>query len=322
MITVYAYRNGETTTADRIDPSWLDPASAASLWVDLVEPTPEEAKQVLEDTFHFHPLSIEDALSRKQFPKIESYVQYLYVVLHGIDFQVQEHWFATQDVDFFLGERYLVTVHDGRSRSIQTLKELCQHHTRILEEGPTALMHRIVDSMVDNYQPELDGLEQEMDALEERAVIAAGENLMRPILDVKRDLATLRRVLIPQRDAVGRLARREFPMISDEMAYRFRDVYDHLVRYSDEATMFQDRMTGILEGYLSAISNRLNVVMKVLTVMSTVFLPLTVLTGMWGMNVPLPHFPGGDRLQFWWVFAIMAVISGVMLFLFRRKRWI
>jgi magnesium transporter len=165
-------------------------------------------------------------------------------------------------------------------------------------------------------------LEDQMDDLEEEAILGAGDNLVRPILAMKRDLAGLRRVLIPQRDVVGRLARREFPQISTEMAYRFRDVYDHLVRYSDEAALFQDRVTGILEGYLSAISNRLNQVMKVLTVMSTIFLPLTVLTGMWGMNVPLPAFPGGAHTQFWWVTGIMAMIIGVMLVLFRRKRWI
>ena len=322
MTTVYVYRNGETHVVERVEPSWLDPASGVTLWVDLVEPTPDEGKTILADTFHFHPLSIEDALSEIHYPKIESYDRYLYIILHGIDFQVQEHWFATRDVDFFLAENYLVTVHDGRSRSIQQLKELCQQHTRILEEGAVALMHRIIDSMVDNYEPELSELEREMDRLEEQAVLGVGDNLMRPILDVKRDLSALRRVLIPQRDVVGRLARREFPIISDEMAYRFRDVYDHLMRYTDEATMFQDRMTGIMEGYLSAISNRLNVVMKVLTVMSTVFLPLTVLTGMWGMNVPLPVFPGSAHAQFWWVAGIMLAISAVMLVAFRRKHWI
>ena len=322
MITVYAYSNGETKTADRVDPGWLDPASAVSLWVDVVQPTPEEAQEILGRIFQFHPLSIEDALSEVHYPKVEAYPRYLYVILHGIDFRVQEHWFATRDVDFFLGENYLVTVHDGHSRSIQTLKDLCRQHARILEEGPVALMHRIIDSMVDNYEPELSELEREMDRLEEQAVLGVGDNLMRPILDVKRDLSALRRVLIPQRDVVGRLARREFPIISDEMAYRFRDVYDHLMRYTDEATMFQDRMTGIMEGYLSAISNRLNVVMKVLTVMSTVFLPLTVLTGMWGMNVPLPVFPGSAHAQFWWVAGIMLAISAVMLVAFRRKHWI
>ncbi len=120
-------------------------------------------------------------------------------------------------------------------------------------------------------------------------------------MKLKRELAAMRRVMIPQRDAIGRLARREFPTISDEMAFRFRDVYDHVVRLTDEAMLFQDRVTGILEVNLSSVSNRLNQVMKVLTVMSTIFLPLTVLTGMWGMNIALPHFPGGADAQFWWI---------------------
>ena len=132
----------------------------------------------------------------------------------------------------------------------------------------------------------------------------------------------MRRVLIPQRDAIGRLARREFPQISDEMAYRFRDVYDHVVRLTEEAILFQDRVTGIFEVNLSSVSHRLNQVMKLLTVMSTIFLPLTVLTGMWGMNIPLPHFPGGDHVQFLWVAGIMAVISVGMMALFRKNRWI
>jgi magnesium transporter len=139
---------------------------------------------------------------------------------------------------------------------------------------------------------------------------------------LKRDLASMRRVLIPQRDAIGRLARREFPQISDEMAYRFRDVYDHVVRLAEEVILFQDRVTGIIDVNMATVSNRLNQVMKVLTVMSTIFLPLTVLTGMWGMNIPLPMLPGGAEAQFWWITGIMVVIIGVMLFIFRRKGWI
>jgi magnesium transporter len=322
MITVYVYRDRETKVVDRIDSTWLDPASGVTLWIDIVQPTPEEGQQILANTFHFHPLSVEDALSEIHHPKIEPYDRYLYVILHGIDFRAGEHRFATRDVDFFLGDNYVVTVHDGHSRSIQKLKELCSQHAHILAEGPVALMHRIVDMMVDDYAPELEEIEEEMDGLEDEAILGAGDNLIRPILAIKRDLSALRRVVIPQRDVVGRLARREFPIISNEMSYRFRDVYDHLVRYSDEAAMFQDRVTGILEGYLSAISNRLNRVMKVLTVVSTIVLPMTVLTGLWGMNVALPHFAGGDPAQFWWVVGIMAMITIVMLAIFRRNRWI
>jgi magnesium transporter len=141
-------------------------------------------------------------------------------------------------------------------------------------------------------------------------------------MKVKRELAQMRRVLIPQRDAIGRLARREFPMISDEMAFRFRDVYDHVVRLAEEVILFQDRMTGVLEVNLASVSNRLNQIMKVLTVMSTIFLPLTVLTGMWGMNVPIPHLPGGADAQFWWISGIMFTISFVMLVVFRFNKWI
>ena len=321
MVSIYIHQNGDTRCADAIDPAWLAPGSTVTLWVDLLAPTPEEGR-LLTDVFHFHPLSVEDALSAIHHPKIEPYDGYLYLILHGIDFQEEEHWFATRDVDFFLGPNYLVTVQDGHSRSIAGLKAVCDKHDRVLGEGPAALMHRIVDTMVDNYRPEIESLETHMNELEDEAILGRKADLVRDILALKRDLASLRRVLIPQRDAVGRLARREFAAISDELTYRFRDVYDHLVRLSDEATLLQDRVTGILEAHLSTISNRLNLVMKVLTVMSTIFLPLTVLTGMWGMNVPLPEFPGGAAMQFWWVTACMAAISAVMLALFRRNGWL
>ena len=321
MLTIYVHQHGETKCADEINPAWLAPKSDVTLWVDLAAPTPEEGR-LLADVFHFHPLAVEDALSAIHHPKIESYEGYLYLILHGIDFQVEEHWFATRDVDFFLGRNYLVTVHDGHTRSVAAIRDVCDRHDRVLAEGPVALLHRIIDSMVDSYRPEIEGLEKAMNELEDQAILGRRTDLVRDILALKRDLASLRRVVIPQRDAVGRLARREFPMIGDEMAYRFRDVYDHLVRLSDEATLLQDRVTGILEAHLSTISNRLNLVMKVLTVMSTIFLPLTVLTGMWGMNVPLPAFPGGEAVQFWWVAGCMVAISAVMLALFRRNGWI
>jgi magnesium transporter len=321
VISIYVRRNNEVLRASQIDPAWLDSTSDATLWVDLSAPTAEEGG-LLGDVFHFHPLSIEDALSAIHHPKIESYPGYLYLILHGVDFREKEHWFATRDVDFFVGRNYLVTIHDGHSRSIATVKGLCEQHERALSEGPVALLHRIIDSMVDNYRPEIESLEQHMDALENEAILGRGRDLVRDILELKRDLASFRRVVIAQRDAVGRLARREFSVISDEMAYRFRDVYDQLVRLSDEATLFQDRVTGILEAHLSSISNRLNMVMKVLTVMSTIFLPLTVLTGVWGMNVALPVLPGGDTSQFWWVVGAMLTISAAMLMLFRRNGWL
>lgn len=324
MITVFLQRNGEFATADRVEPSWLGPGSGVQLWVDLIDPTPQEAREVLTDTFRFHPLSVEDAMSRIHHPKIESYEGYVYLILHGIDVERgSDTAFATRDVDFFLGPNYLVTVHDGRSRSIAHVKDVCgSHGAHVLADGPVGLLHRIVDEMVDNYRPEIEKVEERMDEIEDAAVMTPHHSLVREILSLKRDLATLRRVVLPQRDAINRLARKELPQINDEMTYRFRDVYDNLVRLSEEAALFQDRITGILEAHLSSISNRLNEIMRVLTVMSTIFLPLTVLTGMWGMNVPLPHFPGGEDSQFWWVGGIMLAISGVMLWYFRKSDWI
>ena len=320
MITVFVHQNGQTQVLDRVERQWLDPASGATLWVDLKAPG-EPERRLLSEEFGFHPLSVEDAVSALQFPKIETYPGYLYVVLHGIDAEPKQTQFATRDVDFFLGRNYLVTVHDGDSRSINAIHEVCTRHEHILKEGPVALMHRIVDQMVDNYRPVFEEIEARPGHLEEEA-FAGHERLSRRVMKLKRDVSSMRRVLVPQRDAIGRLARREFPAISDEMTYRFRDVYDHVVRLTEEAVLFQDRITGIFEVNLSSVSNRLNQVMKLLTVMSTIFLPLTVLTGMWGMNITIPHFPGGTDAQFWWIFGLMFVICLAMLVFFRRNRWL
>jgi magnesium transporter len=320
MITVFVHQNGQTQSVDRVEPEWLDSASGAVLWVDLMAPG-EAERQLLSEVFGFHPLSVEDAVSALQFPKIETYPGYLYVVLHGIHAEPQHTQFATRDVDFFLGRNYLVTVHDGDSRSINAIREVCDRHEHILKEGSVALMHRIVDRMIDNYRPVFEEIEARVGRLEEEA-FAGHERLSRRVMRLKRDVSSMRRVLVPQRDAIGRLARREFPMISDEMTYRFRDVYDHVVRWTEEAILFQDRITGIFEVNLSSVSNRLNQVMKLLTVMSTIFLPLTVLTGMWGMNITIPHFPGGPEVQFWWIFGLMIVICVGMLVFFRRNKWL
>lgn len=320
MVSVFVLRNGVTDITDQIDPAWLDPQSGTMLWVDI-SGLDDPSGRVLSEVFKFHPLAVEDALSVTQFPKIEPYPGYLYVVLHGIDFTASQHQFATRDVDFFLGSNYLVTIHDGESRSIAKVRGVCEKHTHVLREGPVALMHRIVDQMVDNYRPMMEGFEEEIDNLEEEAYLG-NSNMVRRVLRLKRDLASLRRILIPQRDALGRLARREFEAINDEMSYRFRDVYDHVVRLTEEAMLFQDRVTGILEINLATVSNRLNQVMKVLTVLSTIFMPLTLLSGMWGMNVTLPHLPGGDAAQFWWVSGVMVALTTGMLAFFRLKDWI
>jgi magnesium transporter len=321
LITIYVHEEGSTRSADRVDPAWLAAGSQVALWVDLNSPTPDESR-ILSEVFAFHELAIEDAIAETLHPKVESYGTYLYLILHGIDFQAREHRFQTLDVDFFLGPNYLVTIHGGVSRSIGHVAAICARNSQVLAEGPAALMHRIIDTMVDNYRPEVDKLNDRLDELEEEVFEGANPDLARRILAFKRDILSLRRVVLPQRDVVGRLGRREFPAISEQLAHRFRDVHDHLIRLADESMQFTDRVATLFEAHLAMVSNQLNGVMKVLTIIATVFMPLTVLTGMYGMNVDLPHLPGGAPVQFWWVVLFMLALSGAMLAFFRRRGWL
>ncbi|MEQ1908784.1 MAG: magnesium/cobalt transporter CorA [Vicinamibacterales bacterium] len=321
MVTIFLNRNGQTEQVTSIDRAWLNPASTTYLWVDLAAPSIPDLL-LLSDTFAFHPLSVEDARAELHYPKIEAYDGYLYAILHGIGFEDQDEGFTTQDVDFFVGPNYLVTVHSGRSRSIAELQENATRNPKVLGEGPVSLFHRILDTMVDHYRPEVQKLEEALDELETAVLDRPTPDVMRLILTEKRRVAGLRRIITPQRDVVARLARREFVDISTDMSFRFRDVYDHLQRLSDDATMFQDRITGILDAYLSNVSNKLNEVMKVLTVVATVFMPLTLISGIYGMNIHLPQFPGSDTAQFWWLAGIMIAVVGLMLAFFRRNRWI
>jgi magnesium transporter len=321
VVSVFVHRKGRTEQVASVDRAWLDPAAGGCMWVDLAAPTVPESL-ILSDTFGFHRLSVEDAMSAVQYPKVEAYDGYLYVVLHGILFEGRQRCFATQDVDFFVGPCYLVTVHNGTSRSITELRNYATRNAMIMSEGPVALFHRIVSAMVDHYRPEVEKLENRLDELEQAIFADPHPRLARSILREKSDVASLRRIITPQRDVVMRLARRDFAEVSVEMSFRFRDTYDQLVRIADDSLLFQDRITGMLDAHLSNVSNRLNEVMKVLTVFSVIFMPLTLLAGFFGMNVPLPQFPGGENAQFWWlvVIAIAAIVA--MLAYFRRRRWI
>jgi magnesium transporter len=321
MIRVFVHQNGTTREEETLDPAWLSPASAATVWVDLAAPTPDEGR-ILTDVFHFHELAVEAALQREVHPKVEPYGDYLYLVLHGINFHGAQHHFDTHETDFFLGARYLVTIHDADRRSITHVASLCQRTSHVLAEGTVALLHRIVDTMVDHYRPEVDELEERLDEIEKAVIEADSDRLMGDILAVKRDVTMLRRIVVPQRDAVGRLARREFDLINQEMAYRFRDAYDQFARIAEDAIVFQDRVTGVLDAHLASVSNRLADVSRLLAVIATLFGPLTVISGLFGMNVPLPSFGLQGTGQFWEIILFMAVVCGGMFWWFRRSGWL
>jgi len=314
---------------DRLDPSTFARATTdtppawpegVTVWADVAEPTEADAA-VLRDVFGLHELPVEAAVQRETQPKVESYGRYLYIVLHGINFQASEHTFETHETDFFLAPNFLVTIHDGQRRSIAHVADLCHRAHHILTEGPVALLHRIVDTMVDHYRPEVDELEERLDAIEKQVIEDPGETLTGDILAVKNDITSLRRIVIPQRDVVGRLARREFDLIGQEMAYRFRDVYDQFVRMADDSIVFQDRVTGILDAYLASVSNRLSNTSRLLAVIAALFGPMTVITGLFGMNVPLPTLLGSPEHQFWEIIGMMVVSSAIMFIWFKKSGW-
>ena len=323
MLTVFVHADGQTRSADAIDPVWLAPDSGVIVWADLGNVDPAATRRILSETFRFHELSVEDAVGSSHHPKVEPYDGYLYLILHGIDWNAtQQGGFTTHDIDFFIGPNYLVTVHNGTSRSIASVQGICPRNGFVLGGGPLNLVHRIVDTMVDNYGPEVSALEDRLDAVEEAVFGASNEEVVRQILAIKRDVGSLRRVVMPQRDVIARLARREFAIIDEALSYKFRDVHDHLVRLADEANTFHDRVTGVLDAHLSFVSNRMNEVMKVLTLIATIFMPLTVLTSLYGMNVKIPLMPGSDGAQFWDVVIMMGVMTGAMVWYFKRRGWI
>ena len=320
MIRYFVHRGGRTETFDRLDPAWLSPDSGAVVWADVAEPT-EADGALLRDQFGLHEVPIEAALQREMHPKVESYGKYLYIVLHGINFQAADHTFETHETDFFLASNFLVTIHDGQRRSIQKIGELCSKADYPLADGPAGLLHRIVDTMVDHYRPEVDELEARLDEIEKRVIEQPSDSLTGDILNIKHDITNLRRIVIPQRDVVGRLARREFDLIGQEVAYRFRDVYDQFARMADDAIVFQDRVTAIFDAHLATVSNRLANVSKVLAVIAALFGPLTVITGVFGMNVPLPTLLGSPEYQFWEIIGLMVLSSAILFVWFKKSGW-
>lgn len=320
MIRYFVHRGGHTETVDHLDPALLSPDSGAVVWADVAEPTDADGA-VLREVFGLHELAVEAAVQRETNPKVEAYGRYLYIVLHGINFQAAEHRFDTHETDFFLASNFLVTVHDGQRRSIAHISEICTRSGHVLADGPVALFHRIVDTMVDHYRPEVDELEARLEALEEEVIEGGDQSLTGDILKMKQDVTQLRRIVIPQRDVVGRLARREFDIIGQEMAYRFRDVYDQFARMADDAIFFQDRVTGIFDAHLASVSNKVASVSKVLAVIAALFGPLTVITGLFGMNVPLPTLIGSAEYQFWEIIGLMVLSSAILFVWFKKSGW-
>ena len=302
----------------------------AVFWLDIAKPTDDEYA-ILDDIFGFHPLAIEDTMIYTQRPKIESYNHigdankqgYFYMVIHGPDLSQFKENLKTKELDMFVSQNYLVTIHDEAIRSIDHMHMRAKMDPRVvLENGIDMLLHSILDHLVDNYMPILDYFQEVLDELEEKATYDSRAGLLGEITAKKKDLLKLRRIIGPQRDMLAQLTRGEVPFIRESARIYLRDVLDHLVRAVEMIELYRDLLQGVRDIYMSSINNHLSQIMKTLTIISIIALPMTVVTSFFGMNFveTAPHMYGNVGLIILGLFMLGVPIT--LLGVFWRKKWL
>ena len=298
------------------------------LWVDLEKPTPEETKFVLEDVFHFHPLSIEDCVKVSPSPKVEEYTPkeedkfspYLFMVIHAVDYSRKDGVFATSELNFFLGKNFLVTYHEVPLRSIQATEERCLKSTVHIARAPDRVAHTLLDGIVENYKPALEELSLEIAELEAQVVQSPTKATLNRLLQIKKEVLHLRQIIGPQREVLARFAKGEFKLIRPHLVPYYRNVYDALFHISELAQTYTDSLTGILQVYLNMSSNQTGEVVKLLTMITVITTPLLVVGTWYGMNfrnMPEVHWEHG------YVMAIVVTVlsTAATLWWFKRKKW-
>ncbi len=254
------------------------------IWVDLDGDDPKAHEPLLANTFNFHALAVEDALIESHYPKVDDWGEYIYVVLHAVDFDQNLLDVDTHEVDFFLGPTYVVTHHVEPVRAIDRARKAWQRDERHLTRGSDYLMYELVDSIVSDFLPCVDELDEEIDRVQDEVFNRPTTATLNRLFTLKRAVIHLRRILSPQREVLNRLARDDYQPVDDKDQVYFRGIYDHLVRLYDINESLRDLVSVTLDTYLSVVSNRLNEIMKVLTIVTVLGLPLTFLTGFFGMN--------------------------------------
>jgi magnesium transporter len=297
----------------------------APIWVDLDAGPSEEANQFLL-WLGLHDLTVEDIWHERLVPKVEDFDSYLVVLVHGVH---REHRrdgeLAVVEIEIVLGKGFVVTHAHGESRSIAAVRDEVRRTGRCLKKGPVWVLHGVLDHLVDHYTPLLDEYDETLDQLEvdivEKAGTPKGRGLLPRIFAVKRELQQLRRIAAHQREILLRLSRAEFDEIPRDTTPFFRDVYDHFVRVTDLAEGYRELVTSAMEAYLSVQSNRMNEVMKTLTLISTVMLPLTFIAGIYGMNFDvMPELRW--RYGYPMALGLMAAVTVGILLFFRKRRWL
>lgn len=331
MINIFHYLNNTIRKISIKEFSQYLQQPEGLVWVDLEDPQEAEEETLLISLLDYHPLAIEDCQNGKEeeghLPKVEDFDDYLFIIFNPVESVLVEDGgrkkmeIKTSQVSAFLSKKLLVTHHYKPQRSISYTAQLVSKNPMTLGKGPDYLFHLIIDEIVDSYTPILDMLDTEIDLMEDEVFHSPTQESMVGILNMKRNIMTVRRVAVYQREMLNRLSRGEYSLITEDETVYYRNVYDHLVRMSDLADSYRDMVAGLLDAYLSVTSNRLNQVMKVLTIISTIFLPLSFITGFFGMNfriIPLADLEWGIGIAS----LFMAAVAAFMLWVFKKNRWI
>jgi magnesium transporter len=291
------------------------------LWLDMEDVTNEDA-ELLSNVFRFHPLAVADCVSKNIHPpKIDDFEQYLFIIVHGINYHVDSEVVETTEVALFVGKNYVVTSHDVPMRSVSSTLDRVRKDGRPMRRGVDFLAHDLIDALVDNFMPTIEEIDKKSDQLEAEVLHEPKRETLASIMQLKRSILALTRVLLPQREIVNGLSRGDYPFISERAQIYYRNIYDHLVRIEMLTVGLRDMAESVLSTYLSSVSNRMNEVMKVLTLIATIFIPLTFIVGIYGMNfVNMPELEW--RYGYFVILIVMAAIGISLAVYFKRRRWL
>ncbi len=316
------------TNLDQMEIAFARQDLKGVLWVDLDgtdQDAQDSAEKLLDKTFHFHPLAIDDALQESHVPKVDNWGEYLYIVLHTLTFDPQDGGHVdTFELDIFLGANYLVTYHEKPVEVINRVWASVSRDPREMKGGVDHLLYRLADEVVASYMPVVDQLDAGIDRIEEEIFDRIKPDTLERLFGIKRSVLYLRRIIAPQREVLNRLARDDYELIDERDRIYFRDVYDHLVRQYEIIEGMVDLVGGTLDTYLSVVNNRMNEVMKTLTIITTLFMPLSFVAGFFGMNFFLPEVPISEWMErpvFLLVCVAMVLMPASMFWWMRRRGW-
>lgn len=296
------------------------------LWVDFVSELPEICLPILQ-SFGFHSLAIDDALQETHVPKLDDWGDYLYIVLNYMNAMENGNSWKTEvdELDIFLGQNYIVTHHDHPVSAIDETWAACDRDPRNVQEGADHLLYKIADNLVAGYMPAVEKIDSAIDQIEDQVFDRPSPRTLEKLFALKRVLLAMRRILLPQREVLNKLARDDYKVIDPRDRIFFRDIYDHLVRLHDINESLRDLVGGALDTYLSVVNNRMNEIMKTLTTITVLFMPLTVLTGYFGMNFfePLGTLKSWTTNPVFYVTLATIFILPIGMYIWMRRRtWI